>query len=153
MSKPKYYHKWVGGNFRLDTLHAAVLLVKLAHLDKWSEMRRANAAKYGRHFAGFAAVKTPIIREFNTTIFNQYVIRVQKRNELQEFLKNNGIGSEVYYPVSMHQQECFKSLGCKTGDFPNSEAAAAQTLALPIYSELTDEQIAYVAGKIKEFLA
>lgn len=152
-SHPKYFHKFVGGNFRLDTIHAAALLVKLPHLDKWSQMRRDNAAKYNKHFAGFRAVKTPVIRDYNTTIFNQYVISVDQRNELQAFLKENGIGSEVYYPVSMHEQECFKDLGYKKGDFPNSEYAAAHTLALPIYSELTDDQIRYVADKIKEFLS
>ena len=150
-SKPKYYHKFVGGNFRLDTIHAAALLVKLPLLDKWSEMRRANAAKYNKLFAGFDKVQTPAIRDYATTIFNQYVIRVPKRNELQAFLKEQGIGTEVYYPVSMHEQECFKALGYKKGDFPESEKAAADSLALPIYSELSDEQIAYVAGKVKEF--
>lgn len=152
-SKPKYYHKWVGGNFRLDTIHAAALLVKLPYLDRWSEMRRANAAKYNAHFADCPAVKTPVIRDYNKTIFNQYVIRVKKRNELQAFLKEQGIGTEVYYPVSMHEQECFAALGYKKGDFPMSEKAEAETLALPIYSELTDEQIAYVAGKVKEFVS
>jgi dTDP-4-amino-4,6-dideoxygalactose transaminase len=150
-SKPKYYHKWVGGNFRLDTIHAAALLVKLPHLDRWSEMRRANAAKYDKLFAGFDKVKTPVIRPYNTTIYNQYVIRVPKRNELQAFLKEQGIGTEVYYPVSMHEQECFAALGYKKGDFPQSEKAEAETLALSIYSELSDEQIACVAGKVKEF--
>jgi dTDP-4-amino-4,6-dideoxygalactose transaminase len=130
-----------------------VLLVKLTHLDKWSEMRRSNGAKYNAHFKGFAPVKTPVIRDYNTTIYNQYVIRVPRRNELQSFLKEQGIGTEVYYPVSMHEQECFKSLGHKKGDFPNSEKAEAETLALPIYSELTDEQIQYVAGKVKQFLS
>ena len=152
-SKPKYYHKFVGGNFRLDTLQAAVLLVKLPLLENWSQMRRANAAQYDKHFAGFAAVKTPTIREFNKTIYNQYVIRVERRNELQEFLKANGIGTEVYYPVSMHVQECFASLGHKKGDFPQAEAAQEHTLALPIYSELKSEQIAYVADMVKKFFA
>ena len=152
-SKPKYYHKWIGGNFRLDTIHAAALLVKLPLLDGWSEGRRRNAAKYDKLFAGFGAVKTPVIRPHNTTIFNQYVIRVSKRNELQAFLKGQGIGTEVYYPVSMHEQECFKALGCKKGDFPNAEAAEAETLALPIFPELTDDQIVYVAAKVKQFLA
>jgi dTDP-4-amino-4,6-dideoxygalactose transaminase len=151
-SKPKYYHKFVGGNFRLDTLHAAALLVKLPLLERWSEMRRANAAKYDKAFAGFTKVKTPVIRGHNRSIYNQYVIRVPKRNELQNFLKEQGIGTEVYYPVSMHEQDCFKHLGCKKGDFPVSEEAEATSLALPIYSELTDEQISYVAGKVKEFL-
>ena len=150
-SKPKYFHKFVGGNFRLDTIHAAALLVKLPHLEKWSQMRRDNAAKYNKLFAGCAAVKTPVIRDDNTTIFNQYVIRVDRREELQNFLKAAVIGTEVYYPVTMHEQECFKYLGYKKGDFPNAETAEASTLALPIYSELSDEQINYVASKIKEF--
>jgi dTDP-4-amino-4,6-dideoxygalactose transaminase len=152
-SKPKYYHKFVGGNFRIDTVHAAALLVKLPHLERWSQMRRDNAAQYNKHFAG-SKVKTPVIRDFAATIYNQYVIRVpaDKRNALQDFLKTAGVGTEVYYPVSMHEQECFKSLGYKTGDFPNSESAAKETLALPIYSELTPEQIKYVADKVKEFI-
>lgn len=150
-SKPKYFHKWVGGNFRLDTMQAAVLMVKLGHLDRWSQMRRENGAKYNKALAGCKQVQTPIIRDHNTTIFNQYVIRAERRNELQAFLKEKGIGTEVYYPVSMHEQECFKSLGHKRGDFPQSEKAADQTLALPIYSELTSEQIQYVADSIKEF--
>jgi len=151
-AKPKYYHKWVGGNFRLDTLQAAVLLVKLKHLDRWSQQRRENAAKYDRLFTGFGAVKTPVIRSHCKSIYNQYVIRVLRRNELKAFLQDQGIGTEIYYPLSLHQQECFAALGYKPGDFPESEKAAAETLALPIYSELTDEQIQYVAGKIKEFL-
>jgi len=152
-SKPKYYHKWVGGNFRLDTIHAAALLVKLPHLAKWTDMRRANAARYDAHFAGCSAVKTPVIHEYNTSIYNQYVIRVPRRSELQEFLKQADIGTEVYYPVSMHLQECFAYLGHKKGDFPHAESAQDATLALPIYSELTEAQIAYVAGKVKEFFA
>jgi dTDP-4-amino-4,6-dideoxygalactose transaminase len=152
-SKPKYYHKFVGGNFRLDTIQAAGLIVKLKYLDEWSARRRANAKKYDALFAGFTKVVTPVVREYNETIFNQYVIRVPRRNELQAFLKEQGIGTEVYYPVSMHEQECFRGLGYKKGDFPESEKAAAETLALPIYPELTDAQIAYVAQKIREFLA
>ena len=151
-SKPKYYHKWVGGNFRLDTIQAAGLIVKLRHLDAWSDKRRANAARYNELFAGFDAVKTPVISPDCETIYNQYVIRVPKRDELKDFLKEQGIGTEIYYPVSMHEQECFASLGYKKGDFPQAEQAAAETLALPIYAELTDEQLKYVANKIKEFL-
>ncbi|MDY7010516.1 MAG: DegT/DnrJ/EryC1/StrS family aminotransferase [Planctomycetota bacterium] len=151
-SKPKYYHKWVGGNFRLDTLQAAGLIVKLRHLDYWSAGRRENAAKYDELFADFEPVTTPVIREYNRTIYNQYVIRVPKRDELRAFLKEQGIGCEVYYPLSLHEQECFRRLGYKRGDFPVSESAAGETLALPVYPELTDEQIQYVAGKVKEFL-
>lgn len=151
-SKPKYFHKFVGGNFRLDTLQAAGLIVKLKYLDGWSAKRRANAARYDELFADFEAVATPTIREGNVSIFNQYVIRVPRRDELKAFLKDQGVGSEVYYPVGMHEQECFRSLGYKKGDFPASEKAAAETLALPIYAELTDEQIQHVAGKVKELL-
>jgi dTDP-4-amino-4,6-dideoxygalactose transaminase len=160
----KYHHTWVGGNFRLDTLQAAVLIVKLPHLEAWSAKRRANAARYNELLAGCPNVTTPFIADFAQTIFNQYVISVRlrqtaatpgqvpPRDELQAFLKENGIGTAVYYPVSLHEQECFKGLGYKKGDFPNSEQAAAHTLALPIYPELSEEQIGYVAGKVKEFV-
>jgi dTDP-4-amino-4,6-dideoxygalactose transaminase len=151
-SKPKYYHKWVGGNFRLDTLQAAGLLVKLKHLDDWSAKRRANAARYDGLLADCPAVVRPAIRAENVSIYNQYVIRAPRRNELQAFLQAAGIGNEVYYPLSLHQQECFAPLGYKVGDFPESERAAAESLALPIYPELTDEQIQYVAAKVKQFL-
>jgi len=152
-SKPKYYHKWVGGNFRLDTLHAAALLVKIKHLDAWSRGRRDNAAKYNELFADSPAVTTPVIREENVSIYNQYVIRVPRRDEVQAHLRERKIGNAVYYPLSLHQQECFAGLGYQEGDFPVSEQAARESLALPVYPELTDEQIAYVAGTVKEFLA
>ena len=151
-SKPKYYHKWVGGNFRLDTLQAAGLIVKLRHLDDWSERRRNNAARYNELFAGLDAVTTPVVRDYNVSIYNQYVIRVARRDELMAFLKEQGVGTAIYYPLSLHEQECFAELGHKRGDFPASERAAAETLALPVYPELTDEQICYVADKIKEFV-
>jgi dTDP-4-amino-4,6-dideoxygalactose transaminase len=152
-SKPKYFHKWVGGNFRLDTLQAAGLLVKLKHLDDWSAKRRANAARYNELLADCPPVVCPTVRPGNESIFNQYVIRTPRRDELLAFLKQQGIGCEIYYPLSLHQQECFAALGCRAGDFPESEKAAAETLALPIYAELTDEQIRYVAGQIKAFFA
>jgi len=152
-SKPKYYHKWVGGNFRLDTIQAAGLIVKLRHLEDWHAGRRANAAKYNEMFADVEEIVTPTIREYNQTIYNQYVVRVPRRDQCRDFLKENGIGCEVYYPVSMHDQECFASLGHKPEDYPESEKAAAETLALPIYPELTDEQINYVADTVKKFLA
>jgi len=151
-SKPKYYHKWVGGNFRLDAIHAAGLLVKLKRLDGWSAKRRANAARYDELFADCPQIDTPTVCEENVTIFNQYVIRVPNRDDCRAFLKESGIGCEVYYPLSLHQQECFASLGYKEGDFPVSEQAAGEVLALPIYPELTGEQIDYVAGKVKEFV-
>ena len=150
-SKPKYYHKWVGGNFRLDTLQAAGLIVKLRHLDDWSAKRRANAARYDELLADCGSVVTPTVRDYNVSIFNQYVIRAPRRDELQAALKNAGVGTAIYYPLSLHQQECFAELGHKAGDFPESEKAAGDSLALPIYPELTDEQICHVAGKVKEF--
>ncbi len=150
-SKPKYYHKWVGGNFRLDTLQAAGLIVKLRHLEDWSAKRRANAARYNELLADCEAVVTPTVRDYNVSIFNQYVIRAPRRDELQAALKEAGVGTAIYYPLSLHQQECFAELGHKAGDFPESEKAAADSLALPIFPELTDEQISYVAEKIKQF--
>ena len=150
--KPRYFHKWVGANFRLDTIQAAGLIVKLKYLDGWSAKRRANADRYNELFADVDAVVTPTVRDENVSIYNQYVIRVPRRDELQAFLTESGIGCAIYYPLSLHEQECFASLGCRTGDFPESEKAAAETLALPIYPELTAEQITYVAEKIKEFM-
>jgi dTDP-4-amino-4,6-dideoxygalactose transaminase len=152
-SKPRYYHKWVGGNFRLDTLQAVGLIVKFRRLEAWSAKRRANAARYDELFAGFEPVVTPKIRRHNVSIYNQYVIRVPRRDELQAYLEKEGIGNAIYYPLSLHRQECFREVGYKKGDFPASEKAAAESLAIPIYPELTDEQIRYVAGKIKEFLS
>ncbi len=150
---PKYYHNWVGGNFRLDSIQAAGLLVKLRHLESWHEGRRQNAAFYNEAFANVEEVVTPTIRQYNETIYNQYIIRVPKRDQCREFLNKNDIGCEVYYPVSMHMQECFASLGYKPEDFPQSETASVETLALPIYPELTKEQLSYVAETIKDFLA
>lgn len=149
---PKYFHKWVGGNFRLDSIQAAGLLVKMRHLESWHEGRRQNAAKYNSLFAGIDQIVTPTIRNYNKTIYNQYIIRVPDRDKCRAFLQENGVGCEIYYPVSMHEQECFQRLGYKSGDFPQSEKASHETLALPIYAELTDEQIEYVATKVKEFL-
>jgi dTDP-4-amino-4,6-dideoxygalactose transaminase len=152
-SKPQYFHKWVGGNFRLDTLQAAGLLVKLPHLDAWSAKRRANAQRYDELLAGIDEVTTPAVRDFNVSIYNQYCIRVPRRDELQQHLKDAGVGTAIYYPLSLHHQECFATLGYGKGDFPASEAAAAESLALPIYAELTDEQLRHVAGQIKAFFA
>ncbi|MDP6636966.1 MAG: DegT/DnrJ/EryC1/StrS family aminotransferase [Phycisphaerae bacterium] len=151
--QPKYFHKFIGGNFRLDALQAAALLVKLPHLEGWSAGRRANAARYNELLADCDEVTTPVIREENVTIFNQYVIRVPNRDACKQFILDAGIGCDVYYPLCLHQQECFAPLGYNDGDFPVSEQAATEVIALPIYSELTDEQIQYVAGKVKEFIA
>ena len=152
-SKPKYYHRWVGGNFRLDTLQAAVLIVKLKHLDAWSDQRRANAARYDELFADCDAVTTPVIRDYNVSIINQYVLRVPRRDDLMARMKEANIGCAIYYPLSLHQQECFAPLGHKDGDFPESEKAAAETVAIPVYPELTDEQMVYVADTVKDFVS
>jgi dTDP-4-amino-4,6-dideoxygalactose transaminase len=148
-SKPKYYHKFVGGNFRLDPLQAAILLVKLPHLGAWSDARRRNASYYDRAFAG-SCIQTPWISPDCVSIFNQYVIRVPDRDALVEALKQAGIGAEVYYPVPLHQQECFAGK-CRTGGtLSESEAAARSVLALPIYPELTDEMLALVSKTVLE---
>ena len=152
-SKPKYYHKLIGGNFRLDALQAAIVSVKLTYLDQWSTSRKENAQTYRRLFAaaGLDRIQTPVERE-SRHIYNQFVINVpEKRDGLRRHLLDNHIGTEVYYPVPLHLQECFAYLGYRKGDFPLSEAAAAHTLALPIYPELADDQLAYVVEKIREF--
>ena len=151
---PKYYHQFVGGNFRLDALQAVVLDVKLKYLDDWHAARRCNAERYNEAFAD-SVVKTPAALYVdkgvtNYHIYNQYIIRVEDRDAVRGRLLENDIGCDIYYPVPMHLQECFKELGYKLGDFPHSEQAANETLALPIYPELTDEMQEYVAGKVIE---
>jgi dTDP-4-amino-4,6-dideoxygalactose transaminase len=148
-SKPKYYHRFVGGNFRLDPLQAAILLVKLPHLDEWSAARRRNASIYGEAFAG-TSVETPFIRPDCVTIFNQYCIRIPRRDALRKALTENGVGTEIYYPVPMHLQECFAGKCRIVGSLQESIDAANQILALPIYPELTREQIKYVARTLIE---
>jgi dTDP-4-amino-4,6-dideoxygalactose transaminase len=138
-SKPKYYHKFVGGNFRLDPLQAAVLLVKLPYLDAWSQARRDNAKYYDSHFST-PNITTPYVDPDCISIYNQYVIRVPRRNELMTHLKQNDIGCEVYYPLPLHLQECFQSLGYRTGSLPEAERAALEVVAIPIYPELDSAQ-------------
>jgi dTDP-4-amino-4,6-dideoxygalactose transaminase len=153
-SMPKYYHKVVGGNFRLDALQAAVLIVKLRHLDEWTRKRIENARLYRRLFKeeGLDGFVLPL-EIGKRHIYNQFVIRVEAgRDELRRFLSEKGVGTEVYYPVPLHVQECFGYLGYKPGDFPVSEEAAAKTLALPIYPELREGEIGYIIEVIKEFL-
>ena len=151
-AEPKYYHKMIGGNFRLDALQAAVVTVKLGHLDAWTAARQSNAKRYDQLFRekgvalGLPAVCT------DRHIFNQYVIRCPNRNGLQNHLKKMGVGTEVYYPVPLHLQECFAYLGYKEGMFPESERAAKETLALPIQPELTEEQARYVVDCVSQFL-
>ena len=154
-AKPKYIHQVVGGNFRLDALQAAIVAVKLDYLDDWTAARQNNAARYREMFAsaGLADRVHPPVEKENRHIYNQFVVRiVADRDDLKTYLGTQGIGTEVYYPVPMHLQACFAGLGCQAGDFPVSEQAANQTLALPIYPELTESQQAYVVEKIETFL-
>ena len=142
-AEPKYFHQRIGGNFRLDALQAAVLRVKLPHLDRWTEMRRRNADRYDGLFAASAAaarITLPARVKDCRHIFNQYVIRVPHRDAVKARLDAAHIGTEIYYPVPFHLQECFAKLRYHRGDFPAAESAAAETLALPIYGELTEAQ-------------
>lgn len=153
-SEPKYFHKVIGGNFRLDALQAAILTVKLKYLDRWTERRIQNAQLYRRLFqeAELGEVRLPLEKR-RRHIYNQFVIGVGGgRDELRRFLSESGIGTEVYYPVPLHLQECFQDLGYKEGDLPVSEHAAKTTLALPIFPELIGAEIEYVVEKIKEFM-
>lgn len=146
-SRPKYYHEVVGGNFRLDALQAGVLRVKLTHLDAWTKARRENARRYLTLFraAGLLARITPP-EDIPGHIYNQFVIRTPDRDRLQAHLAHHGVGTEVYYPLPLHLQGCFRDLGCHPGDFPEAEAAARDSLALPIYPELTTEQLEFVVA-------
>jgi dTDP-4-amino-4,6-dideoxygalactose transaminase len=147
-AEPKYFHSRIGGNFRLDALQAAVLRVKLPYLTDWTEARRANARRYDQLFAsaGLNRIVLPTETPGYRHIFNQYIVRLPDRDRVRTYMTEHGIGTEIYYPVPFHLQECFASLGYSEGDFPHSEAAASSSLALPIYSELTlDQQQAVVA--------
>jgi dTDP-4-amino-4,6-dideoxygalactose transaminase len=150
-SKPKYYHKMIGGNFRLDAIQAAVVSAKLPHLDEWTAARQRNAQRYDRLFgqASLPVVLPKVAADRH--IFNQYVVRVSERDELQAYLQKRGVSTEVYYPVPMHVQECFTYLGYRAGAFPESEAAAKETVALPIYPEVTDAQAEFVVECIRQF--
>jgi dTDP-4-amino-4,6-dideoxygalactose transaminase len=153
-SQPKYYHKFVGGNFRLDTLQAAVLRVKLKYLDRWTEGRQRNAGTYRRLFQEIGldkVVELPVEAPNVRHIYNQFVIRFPQREALMAYLKEHKIGHEIYYPVPMHLQECFADLGHKVGDFALSEAAANESLAIPIYPELTEEMQRTVVETIARF--
>jgi dTDP-4-amino-4,6-dideoxygalactose transaminase len=179
-SQPKYHHKLIGGNFRLDALQAALILVKLKYLDAWTSARQHNAKRYHLLLSetGIEMAKSSAYDQYNASrlhepqtasssnrppylflpsvvtdrhVFNQYVIRVSNRDRLKTALEAKGVSTEIYYPVSTHLQECFVGLGHAEGDFPESESAARETLALPIYPELTDEQAEYVVECVSEY--
>jgi dTDP-4-amino-4,6-dideoxygalactose transaminase len=152
--KPKYYHALIGGNFRIDELQAAILRVKLKHLDAWTAARQRHAAYYAAAFerAGLAPrVITPRAAAGGRHIFNQYAIRAERRDALRDALTERGIGTEIYYPVPLHLQRCFAHLGYTRGDFPASERAAAEMLALPVYPELAEAQLDAVVAAVVDF--
>jgi dTDP-4-amino-4,6-dideoxygalactose transaminase len=157
--EPRYYHKWIGGNFRLDALQAAVLNVKLPHLDGWGEGRRARAEFYRAEFrrAGLEDWLSLPIEPWagagvaHHHIYNQFIVRVPERDEVRKHLQQKNISTEIYYPLALHQQECFRDLGYREGDFPESERAARETLALPIFPELAEDQQRHVVKAFAEF--
>ena len=154
-SKPKYYHKFIGGNFRLDPIQAAVISVKLKYLEEWHEARRANAAYYDKRFAGCEKIATPFVEPHNRMIYNQYVIRIRAdkgagRDQVEAHLKQRKIGNAIYYPVPLHLQQCFADLRYKEGDLPHAEQAAKEVLAIPVYPELSDAQKDEVATAVLE---
>jgi dTDP-4-amino-4,6-dideoxygalactose transaminase len=162
-AEPKYYHSRVGGNFRLDPVQAVVLAIKLGHLEHWHSGRRENASIYRRLFHEAELIDNPVTLptavyekkagagEHNYHIYNQFVVHVPRRDELRQFLQEKSIGCEIYYPLCLHQQECLHSDAYASQSFPVAEQAAADSLALPIYPELTPEQLEYVVAMIKQF--
>lgn len=150
---PKYYHKWVGLNSRLDTMQAAILLVKLEKLAAWSEARRANAAFYNAGLAGIEDLITPYIDPKAVSIYNQYTLITSRRDALMQHLQDHGIGCAVYYPLPLHLQECFAELNYHAGDLPITEAMSQKVLSIPIYPELTAEMKQYVVDCIQDFFA
>ncbi len=154
-SQPKYFHKYVGVNSRLDTLQAAILLVKFKYLEKWTAERQKKAERYRLLFqellSSVDSIRLPAVQYRNRHIFHQYVIRVPERDRLKKFLAEEGIGTDIYYPLPLHLQECYASLGYRRGDLPQSEKASEEVLALPIYPELTEDQQFSVVDRIKAF--
>jgi dTDP-4-amino-4,6-dideoxygalactose transaminase len=150
--KPKYHHGVIGGNFRLDALQAAVLRVKLKYLADWTEARRRNADRYRKYFSEAGLIEQIGLPEDSAGhIYNQFVVRCPRRDQLQKYLTTRSIGTEVYYPIPLHLQKCFDNLGYKNGDFPHAEAVCREALALPIYPELTEEQQRYIVDEITRF--
>ena len=152
--EPKYFHALIGGNFRLDELQAAVLAIKLDHLDAWTAARQANAARYDSLFAAAGLterVGLPYRKLGERHIFNQYVIRTAHRDDLRAHLEQRGVGTEIYYPLPLHEQQCFAYLGHEPEEFPQAHAAAAEVLTLPIYPELASEQLEHVVREVAAF--
>jgi dTDP-4-amino-4,6-dideoxygalactose transaminase len=147
----QYHHDEVGTNSRLDTLQAAVLLAKLPFLGGWSEARRRNAARYTAALSDLPQVQVPTVDPKNEPIFHQFTLRVERRDALQAHLRDRGIGTGVYYPLPLHLQPCFAHLGYRPGSLPVSETAAAEVLSLPVYPELTAEQLNHVVATIRAF--
>ena len=155
-SEPKYHHAVVGGNFRIDALQAALLRVKLPHLQAWTEERRANAARYDAAFASAdldPELLRPPPRRFEGHVYNQYVIRCARRDELQEHLRSRRIETAIYYPVPLHRQECFASLGYRDGSLPVAERACREVLALPVFAGLGEERQSRIVDAIVDFLS
>ncbi|MEM6552596.1 MAG: DegT/DnrJ/EryC1/StrS family aminotransferase [Planctomycetota bacterium] len=153
-AQQRYFHEEVGGNFRLDTLQAAYLRVKLKHLESWHDKRNEHAAFYNAAFADLDGLTTPTVRPGHRSVYNQYTVTTKTnadRDALQQYLKDAGVGTAIYYPLGLHEQKCFAHLGYKKGDFPHTEHAAATCLSLPIFPELTDEQRQHVADTVVRF--
>jgi dTDP-4-amino-4,6-dideoxygalactose transaminase len=153
-AEPKYHHSLIGGNFRLDEIQAAVLNVKLGSLDGWMAARDAHATQYTQRLQQIRpadTVVTPVQSQGGRHVWNQYVIRVQQRDELRQYLAAAGVGTEIYYPIPLHQQQCFAYLGYRPGELPEAERAAREVLALPVFPELSPAQIDHVAGTIERF--
>jgi dTDP-4-amino-4,6-dideoxygalactose transaminase len=149
--KQMYHHEMVGTNSRLDALQAAALRVKLPHLTRWAEARRRNAAMYDELIGDLEGVRTPLVAPGNFHVYNQYTLRVHQRDELRSFLAEKEIGTGLYYPLGLHLQECFASLGGKVGDLPVTEALTKEVVSLPIFPELTEGQVSEVGEAIREF--
>jgi len=150
-TKKKYYHQIIGTSSRLDAIQSAILNIKLKHLNKWTKARQKNAEYYTKQLENIKEIKTPDIKRKSISVFNQYTLRTEKRNKLQEYLKKYNIPTQIYYPYPLHLQPVFKYLGYKKGDLPETEKACKEVLSLPIYPELTKKQQNYIIKKIKEF--
>jgi len=149
--KPKYYNRYIGYNSRLDTMQAAIIIVKLQYLNEWHELRRQHAKIYDTELAGISNIKTPLALDHNYHIYNQYTIVADDRDRLKDYLKEKGIGFDIYYPVPLHLQECYNDLGYKKGELPIAEQLAAKVISIPVFPEMTEDQQAYVLDALKSF--